>query len=659
MRNTININEVITILAILRPYGIDRVLTIDAEFRLDENFRPHVVCIVAHEYPSGRTRRIWLDDDPKRMVELPCDEGTVWLSYVGAAELRSMLALGHPLPKRLLDLYVENRWLHNIQESKDERKRKQEQKFFSLPTTLRRFGRYAMEHEEKDEMRDLILRGGPYTEQQEQDIVDYCESDVNGLDALLLKMLPIIDIRRAIARGSEIIELAKIEDRGVPMDVERLESMRARCDDLILYLIAQHPHIDVYDGTTFDQKKFEAFLVKSRLAERWRRTTTGLYKSDDSYLEEMGGYFPLIEELRQLKKVVLQLQRDRFQAGSDGRARCPLWPFSSITGRNQPSAGKRQKDGIRSDSPYVFGLPKAIRFLIRPTPGVALAYIDWEQQEFAIAALMSGDKEMIRAYKSGNPYLALAKKLGAVPENATKETHRLEHENFKAVVLGVNYGRTKQGLAKVLGLPINECAKLLRGYWAAFSTYARWRTIVRVSMLGQGRLWVWDGWQCSLGIQPNIRSVLNWPIQSTGAVLLRLAIVLAARKGVRIIAPVHDAIMIEARDEHIEEHVRLAKEAMDEACRAVLGDVIRTECQIIHAGGRYYDEKGEKLWRIICEFMGWDDSTSGTEQACSSSPELTCATSQVSAVAANEGLNEALNKDASAESGAARKSPLC
>ena len=44
------------------------------------------------------------------------------------------------------------------------------------------------------------------------------------------------------------------------------------------------------------------------------------------------------------------------------------------------------------------------------------------------------------------------------------------------------------------------------------------------------------------------------PIQATGAVILRLAIVLAARKGVRIIAPVHDAIMIEARDEDIEEH---------------------------------------------------------------------------------------------------------
>ena len=202
----------------------------------------------------------------------------------------------------------------------------------------------------------------------------------------------------------------------------------------------------------------------------------------------------MIEELRQLKKVVLQLQRDRFQAGADGRARCPLWPFSSITGRNQPSAGKEQKSGIRSDSPYVFGLPKALRFLIRPAPGMALAYIDWEQQEFMIAALMSGDKEMQKAYRSGNPYLALAKKLSAVPQNATKSTHATEHEKFKAVVLGVNYDRTKYGLSKVLGLTIYECEKLLRGYWKTFSTDAAWRKIVRcVLMFGYGRLWVWDG----------------------------------------------------------------------------------------------------------------------------------------------------------------------
>ena len=638
MSNKMNMHEA---MAILRPLGITRVLTIDTEFRLDENFRQHVVCIVAHEYPSGRTYRIWLDEDQTTMFQLPCDEGTLWVSFVATAELRSMLALGHRLPKRVLDLYVENRWLHNLQESNDERHRKKDEKFFGLTATLRRFGCDSMGAEEKNEMRELILRGGTYAEQQKIDIVDYCESDVYALDALLPKMLPTIDIRRAIARGSYIIEIAKIEDRGIPIDVPRLETIRARRDELILHLVSRHRHIDVYEGTTFDQKKFETFLVRNGLAERWRKTHTGMYTSEDSYMEEMGQYFPKIEELRQLKKVVLQLQRDRFQAGFDHRARCPIWSFSSITGRNQPSAGNKQKKGIRSESPYVFGLPKALRFLIRPAPGMALAYIDWEQQEFAIAALMSGDKEMIRAYKTGNPFLALAKKRGEVPQNATKNTHPAEHEKFKAVVHGLNYGRTKHGLSRVLGLPIEECAKLLRGYWKTFSTYAEWRKTVHTLMFGYGRLWVWDGWQCLLGDKPNVKSVLNWPVQSTGGVLLRLAIVLAARKGVRIIGPVHDAVLVEARDEDIEEHVRLATEAMDEACRAVLGDVIRTERQIIRADGRFYDKKGEKLWDDICEFMGWDDSTTSSAEQCRRSlPKSTCAPSQLSAVAANEGLDE-------------------
>jgi len=525
MRLSVIVANFNSILSILRSFKINRVLTIDTEYRLDENYRQHVVCLVAHEWPDGCNHRIWLDDRPQQF-RLPCDAETLWVSYVATAELRSMLSLGHPLPSWVLDLYVENRWLHNLQESVLERKQKQEEGFFGLPATLRRYGLHAMEAEEKEAMRDLILRGGPYTAQQKDNILFYCEADTNGLDFLLFTMLSLIDVRRAIARGSYIIEIAKIEDRGIPIDIERLEAVRSRRDAFILHLISQHPHFDVYENTTFDQKKFEAFLVRNNLANRWRKTRTGIYTSEDLYLEEQGQYFPIIEELRQLKKVVLQLQRDRFRAGMDGRARCPLWPFSSITGRNQPSAGKKQKEGIRSESPYIFGLPKALRFLIRPTPGTALAYIDWEQQEFMIAALMSGDVEMIRAYRSGNPYLALARKLGVVPESATKESHRLAHEKFKAVVLGVNYGRTKHGLSKVLGLPVADCENLLQGYWRTFSTYAKWRKVVRVLMLGYGKLWVWDGWQCLLGGKPNIRSILNWPVQSTAAVLLRIAVIL-------------------------------------------------------------------------------------------------------------------------------------
>ena len=207
-----------------------------------------------------------------------------------------MLSLGHPLPKRVLDLYVENKWIHNFQESGDERKRKQDEKFFSLPATLRRFGCDSISAEEKEAMRDLILRGGPYTDRQREDILDYCESDVDALDALLPKMLPRLDVRRAVARGAYIIEVARIEDRGVSIDVVRLEALRARRDELIKHLIAQHPHIDVYDGTTLDQKKFEAFLIKNNLVAQWKKTATGSYTTDNEYLEAVGQRLSVVEE---------------------------------------------------------------------------------------------------------------------------------------------------------------------------------------------------------------------------------------------------------------------------------------------------------------------------------------------------------------------------
>src|ERR1700751_3417776 len=118
MSNKMNMHEA---MAILRPLGITRVLTIDTEFRLDENFRQHVVCVVVHEHPGSRVTRVWLDDNQKKQFLIPCDEATLWVAFAAGAELRSMLALDQPLPRRVLDLHVEGRWLENRQESNQER----------------------------------------------------------------------------------------------------------------------------------------------------------------------------------------------------------------------------------------------------------------------------------------------------------------------------------------------------------------------------------------------------------------------------------------------------------------------------------------------------------------------------------------------------------
>jgi DNA polymerase I len=69
--------------------------------------------------------------------------------------------------------------------------------------------------------------------------------------------------------------------------------------------------------------------------------------------------------------------------------------------------------------------------LIQPPPGHAIAYIDWAQQEFGIAAALSRDPLMMDAYRSGDPYLAFAKQAGAAPPDATKATHKTIRDQFK------------------------------------------------------------------------------------------------------------------------------------------------------------------------------------------------------------------------------------
>src|SRR5262245_33949712 len=159
---------------------------------------------------------------------------------------------------------------------------------------------------------------------------------------------------------------------------------------------------------------------------------------------------PQLAPLRELRHALSQLRLESLSVGSDGRNRCLLSPFSSRTGRNQPSNAK-----------FIFGPSVWLRGLIRPEEGMALAYVDWEQQEFGVAAALSGDLAMKDAYRSGDPYLTFAKQARAVPGNATPRTHKSERERFKVLSLAVQYGMGADSLARRLDVSPAKGRELL------------------------------------------------------------------------------------------------------------------------------------------------------------------------------------------------------
>src|SRR5262249_22204498 len=113
------------------------------------------------------------------------------------------------------------------------------------------------------------------------------------------------------------------------------------------------------------------------------------------------------------------------------------------------------------------------------------------------------------------------------------------------------------------------------------------------------------GWRLYLDRNPNPRSLLNWPMQSHGAEMMRIAAIAASEAGIKICAPIHDAFLIEAPLAQLDEQVSLMREIMSKAGRYVTGGMdIRTDAeQIVRFPDRYMDERGMVMWNRVLEIL--------------------------------------------------------
>jgi len=241
-------------------------------------------------------------------------------------------------------------------------------------------------------------------------------------------MLPRIDLPRALFRGRYMAAAAAMEYAGVPIDVPMLELLREEWANIQDELIrAIDTSYGVFDGRTFKADRWAQYLAAHNIP--WPRLDSGRLDLNDDTFRQMARAYPTVSPMRELRSALSEMRLADLAVGRDGRNRTILSAFRSRTGRNQPSNSK-----------FVFGTSVWLRGLVRPPPGHGIAYVDWEQQEFGIAAALSGDRAMLEAYQSGDPYLSFAKQAHAVPSDATKKTHGPTRELFKQCGLGVLFG---------------------------------------------------------------------------------------------------------------------------------------------------------------------------------------------------------------------------
>ena len=556
------------------------VYLVDFEFSAPSGERPVPICLVARELRTGQLIRLWEDELSGRAdAPYPTDDDTVIVAYYASAELGCHEALGWSMPTRVLDLFAEFRNVSNGLETPCGN---------GLLGALAWFGLDSIEAAEKDSMRDLALRGGPWTSAERDALLTYCEQDVDALARLLPKMLPVIDLDRALVRGRYMAAAARMESVGVPIDAQAHATLTTHWeviqDRLIERLDADY---GVFDGRSFRAQQFATFLAANDIP--WPRLPSGNLALDDETFREMARSHPRIAPLRELRVSLSQLRLSDLAVGRDSRNRCLLSAFRARTGRNQPS-----------NSRFIFGPAVWLRGLIRPEPGYGLAYIDWSQQEFGIAAALAGDPKMMAAYASGDPYLAFAKQARAVPESATKHSHPAIREQFKACALAVQYGMGDVSLGQRIGQPVSEARELLRLHHETYRAFWRWSDATVDYAHLHSRLYTTFGWTLQLGPRVNPRSLRNFPMQANGAEMLRLACCFATERGVRVCAPVHDALLIEAPLDQLEETVHAVQGYMAEASRIVLdGFTLRSDAYQIRHPHRFVDERGRRMWETV------------------------------------------------------------
>jgi DNA polymerase I len=367
----------------------------DFEFVPQSGAHPDVVCLAAHELRSGRTFRLWRDElgehPPYRI-----DGDELFVSFFANAECACHLSLGWPLPANVLDLSPAFRNLTNGRFTPEGK---------GLLGALRYFGLDAIGAKQKDAMQKRIMQGWPFTSTEREQILAYCESDVDALERLLARLLPELELDVELYHGEFAAASALMEHRGVPIDMEVFTQL---ADKKTWQTVrdAMVPAIDAQYGVyvrnaagdwTFNSERFAAYLEREGIV--WPRLESGKLNMRRKTFEDMSKGWPQLEELRQLRHARDKMRKVKLAVGAnDGRNRTVLWPFKAKTSRTQPKA-----------SLWIFSPAVWLRSLIKPEPGTAVAYVDYSSMEFLIAASLSDQhcgptNNMLDMYRTGDPF---------------------------------------------------------------------------------------------------------------------------------------------------------------------------------------------------------------------------------------------------------------
>ena len=431
------------------------------------------------------------------------------------------------------------------------------------------------------------------------------EPDAAVEAAALLKLKGSLDESLTSKDMKELYDTMELPLIFVLFDMER-EGIRASGQELRAFSESLSGDIDRLEKSIYEQageefninspKQLGVVLFEHLGLKGGKKTKTG-YSTAADVLEKLAPGYPIVSDILEYR--MLTKLRSTYAEGlqkciaEDGRIHTTFQQKVTATGRLSSTDPNLQNIPTRSE------LGKEIRKAFTPKAGWVFVDADYSQIELRVLAHLSGDEELIRAYKENQDiHRATASLVFHTPYDEVTDAQR---RNAKAVNFGIVYGISSFGLGADLDISRKEAQQYIDDYFVAYPKlkeyidglveFAKKKGYAK-TLFGRRRpvpeLKSSNFMQRSFGE----RVAMNSPVQGTAADIIKIAMLKVYERlkaeGLRakLILQVHDELIIEAPTHEAEAVHRILSEEMDGAAELLVPLEID-----MHDGTTWYDAK--------------------------------------------------------------------
>lgn len=372
--------------------------------------------------------------------------------------------------------------------------------------------------------------------------------------------------------------LADMELTGVRINVGELAKMSAQLTARVNELEQRCYQVA---GKTFNvsspRQVGDVLFDHLKIDPSAKRTKTGAYSTTEEILEKYRHSHEVVDlilKIRSLNKLLATYINalPELINPATGKIHTTYNQTVTATGRISSTNPNLQNIPVRTDD------GREIRKAFIPDPGCLFMSADYSQIELRLMADMSGDPDMVAAFRAGEDiHRATAAKIYKEPIEQVTDVQR---RNAKTANFGIIYGISAFGLAERLDIPRAEAKMLIDGYFATYPRVKEYitETIAQAkergyvtTVMGRKRFLSDINSRNAVVRSYAERNAVNAPLQGSAADIIKMAMIDIAREiesrglRTRMIMQVHDELIFNVVPEELDEVKSLVERLMMQA----------------------------------------------------------------------------------------------